>query len=202
MRRLLLAIALAGAASGAAAAAFDCAKAASTVERTICGDPALSALDERLATLYAARRSQDKSATATQRTWLKEVRDKCGTAACLDTAYKTRIQALEAAPSPGAACAVGEGALVGDWRNVNPAGGEFEELHFGPAGESPNFVSWVRHAPYVTGTWSLRDCKVHVAGTGEATDFDFSVEAAKDGQLRLKDVADADDVLILSRVRK
>jgi len=194
--------ALAATTPGAVAASFDCARAASTVERTICADPALSSLDDRLGAVYARRKAGDASVAAAQRAWLRDVRDRCGGAECLRAAYAARLAALAPAPADGAACALTASALVGAWRNVNPAGGEFEELRFGPAGESPNFTSWVRHAPYVTGTWILRDCKVHVAGTGEGTDFDFAVIATGDGRLRLQDLADADDVLILARAAK
>ncbi|HEY9028304.1 MAG TPA: lysozyme inhibitor LprI family protein [Burkholderiaceae bacterium] len=197
MKRLAASLSLASAAFAAGAAGFDCTRAASTVERTICADPALSAQDDRLTALFNERKAHDKSVVTAQRAWLHDVRDKCTTADCLATAYAARLQALSAPAA--AACKVPEKTLLGTWTNVNPAGGDFEEVYFAPTTESPNFVSWVRHAPFVTGSWSLQDCKVHVAGSGENTDFTFSVEALADGKLKLKDEADADDVLLLKK---
>ena len=51
--RLVILISLLYAAYPAHAASFDCKKAASATERTICADTALSALDERMAAAYA-----------------------------------------------------------------------------------------------------------------------------------------------------
>jgi uncharacterized protein len=78
---------------------FDCAKATLPVEKTICGDPGLSALDRSMAAAYT--RTLDKGETPVkaeirtmQRTWLTE-RNGCAKApdvrACLDTAYRRGI---------------------------------------------------------------------------------------------------------------
>jgi uncharacterized protein len=197
-RQLAFATALCAVAVAAGAAGFDCLRASTSVERMICSTPALSAADDQLAALYDARKAKDKSVASSQRDWLRNVRNKCTTAECLTQAYATRIQALGAKAT---ACPINDSTLLGAWENVNTAGGEFDEVNFSApkAGES-NFVSWVRHAPYVTGKWTLKDCKLHVEGTGEGTNFDFSVESEAAGKLKLKDLADDADVLLLKKV--
>lgn len=79
------------------AASFDCAKAATAVEKTICGDAELSKLDEDLAGAYtdALDRAAEPDAVKTvQRTWLRNTRDACADAACLKAAYQARIEEL------------------------------------------------------------------------------------------------------------
>ncbi len=90
---------------GASAASFDCSKARSKSERLVCGDPRLSALDERLAALAAAGKKRAVSPRAYQRAldaaW--EVRQKCDDIACVESWYAQRIAALslpEAEPVP------------------------------------------------------------------------------------------------------
>jgi uncharacterized protein len=82
------------------AASFDCAKANSRVEKTICASPMLSRLDEQLAQAYASfiasSNRQDMLRTA-QKKWLHEVRDRCPDEACLKTAYENRLGHLTSA---------------------------------------------------------------------------------------------------------
>ena len=77
---------------------FDCARATSHVNQTICASPALSALDRKLAGDYAAILHQggiDAAALqADERRWLSHVRDACADAACLGDAYRARDAAL------------------------------------------------------------------------------------------------------------
>jgi len=81
------------------AASFDCAKAGTPVEKTICGNPRLSELDEHLRRYYSAGRAalgQAQSCLATtQRDWLKSVRNVCKDAACLERAYLARLAELD-----------------------------------------------------------------------------------------------------------
>jgi uncharacterized protein YecT (DUF1311 family) len=84
------------------AASFDCRKAASTVEKQICADPAASRLDEELAREYLAtsRGSEAGGALkAAQLAWLKHTRNACVDAACLREAYEARIDALRGGSS-------------------------------------------------------------------------------------------------------
>ncbi|MCG6941774.1 MAG: DUF3298 domain-containing protein [Thiohalocapsa sp.] len=99
---LALATALAlGGVMQAAAASFDCAKAATAVEKLICGEWLLGRLDERMAELYEraqkAPDADDKALLAAQRAWL-ETRDACTDTACLEQAYRARIAALGGGP--------------------------------------------------------------------------------------------------------
>lgn len=83
--------------TAAHAASFDCGKAASKTERLICGDDALSKLDEDLnkAYLHSLERNDVKQqATESQRQWLKKERNICQNAECIKAAYETRIKEL------------------------------------------------------------------------------------------------------------
>lgn len=103
---LLLSLFAAGvtAAGNAAAASFDCAKAQSRVEKAICADAELSALDEHMGRYYAAARTTLREAAdclpADQRQWLR-VRNGCADAACLKKTYLERLAELDAL-QPGA----------------------------------------------------------------------------------------------------
>ena len=89
----------------AASASFDCAKARNGVEKAICADAEVSALDEHLARYYAAARSALGRAAdcmrADQLHWLRTVRNACADAACLKRAYLERLGELDAL-QPGA----------------------------------------------------------------------------------------------------
>jgi hypothetical protein len=100
MRRYLLLITwffLALPAAGpAGAASFDCAKATTAVEETICEDPVLSKADERLAEAYASARAATLAPGALQteqNQWLGQ-RNKLIGAGPLRLAYKSRIDEL------------------------------------------------------------------------------------------------------------
>lgn len=84
----------------AVAPGFDCAQAAGEIEKIVCADSELSALDRQLADNYAqASAKTDDKATlqATQRGWIKG-RDDCWKAtdapACVREAYVARIVEL------------------------------------------------------------------------------------------------------------
>ncbi len=115
------------AASPAAAAGIDCAKAATATERTICGDSELRTLDGSVASDFADALAATGGGTrrallAQQRRWLGQRDHGCrgDDAACLRTTYRARLDALEALTariSPGNptladATAV---ALLGTW---------------------------------------------------------------------------------------
>lgn len=80
------------------AAGFDCSKASSPVEKTICSDNNLSELDSRLSRLYldtlAALSDPDaKQVKAVQKTWLVQ-RNSCSSSQCLNERYSERLDAL------------------------------------------------------------------------------------------------------------
>jgi uncharacterized protein len=99
----------------AAAAGFDCGKAAAPVERLICGNPALSGLDDQLAAAFRARREGlDEAGRAAalleQRRWVQARLAACGiplkgdladaqrpaAETCLTAQYQTRLAELAA----------------------------------------------------------------------------------------------------------
>jgi uncharacterized protein len=98
IRRLLwLAGAWALLSQTASAASFHCDDALQPVQRLICGDNAVSALDYRLHALYSVAQLVAHPADplrATQQDWLTRVRDKCTDKACLTAAYRERIEGL------------------------------------------------------------------------------------------------------------
>ncbi len=80
-------------------ASFDCKKATTWVEKTICKNTELSNLDEAMAKKYKnhlVNESDDKDSkdwvTYEQRTWLKFQRNTCKDTACLIREYKERIE--------------------------------------------------------------------------------------------------------------
>ncbi|MGC2857667.1 lysozyme inhibitor LprI family protein [Novispirillum sp. DQ9] len=106
----------------ASAASFDCTEAKAPVELLICADPVLSALDERMAEAYAARKATERDA---QRAWLRARLDACGipargealtprgqwaAAPCLVDQYHQRLAALGA--KVAAAAPVADGPAV------------------------------------------------------------------------------------------
>ena len=85
-------------ASPAQAASFDCAKAATKVEKLICADAALSKLDEELNAAYKTALQDGKQAVTVkqaQKKWMKE-RNACSSSDCLVRAYQNHIGELAA----------------------------------------------------------------------------------------------------------
>lgn len=102
LRRLIaastLAIGAAVAGGSAQAAGFDCTKAGTWIEKAICADKYLSAMDSELTALF--RRSIEANARSPetvaslrsgQRDWLKQKRDACKDAVCLVSVYEARV---------------------------------------------------------------------------------------------------------------
>ncbi|PKM45136.1 MAG: hypothetical protein CVV05_07115 [Gammaproteobacteria bacterium HGW-Gammaproteobacteria-1] len=80
------------------AASFDCGKAASAIEKTICGDQTLSELDGKLGSLYndviAGMSGQDaEKVKSLQWVWI-QTRDRCNDNKCLTDSYNKRIDEL------------------------------------------------------------------------------------------------------------
>ncbi|MFK7843639.1 MAG: pentapeptide repeat-containing protein [Sphingorhabdus sp.] len=79
--------------------AFDCGKAASKVEKEICGEYSqdLRAMDRKLSSLYKKARAGNAGVRASQRAWLKQ-RNRCGASEypmdCLRETYSKRIGVL------------------------------------------------------------------------------------------------------------
>lgn len=99
MRRLMIALLLAAAATPAAAASFDCGKARAADERAICANRALNDQDVRVDQLYGITRHLVPMGgrdviIGDQRAWLKR-RHACGAnQACLARSYDRRLLEL------------------------------------------------------------------------------------------------------------
>ena len=95
----------------AQATSFDCAKAATTVEKLICGDADLSKLDEDMSLAYhqALDRIEQSNAQEafkqkfikSQRQWLKNERNLCRNPECLRESYGRRMKELKFSPAFG-----------------------------------------------------------------------------------------------------
>lgn len=99
------------------AASFDCAKAQTEVEKTICANVELTKLDEELAVAYKAALKDQKQAEfvrQTQKLWMAE-RNYCQDVDCLKTAYGDRISVLVKIKS-------GPTAKRGEWTYHDGAG--------------------------------------------------------------------------------
>jgi uncharacterized protein len=89
------------------AAGFNCKKAKLFVEKAICQDASLSALDEELVYVFneaVTNSDSPKTLKKQQTNWLKTKRNKCQTNSCLEKVYKERIAVFRKAaanlPSP------------------------------------------------------------------------------------------------------
>ena len=144
------------------AASFDCRKASTWIEKSICSNAELSKLDEKMAQQYKAQVASDpsqKSQTLNeQRQWLSFQRDTCKTEACLIREYKERIgnkkyygvswqnaSKLSAAELPNSA-AFGKFTEGRDISMYDPSTGRWEDM-----GESTNTVAIqkVANKPYL-----------------------------------------------------
>jgi uncharacterized protein len=73
------------------AASFDCGVARTPVERAICSNPSLGALDSQLADLYRAVREAERDS---QRAWLRQRNECGGDVNCLTRKYYERLEQL------------------------------------------------------------------------------------------------------------
>ena len=81
------------------AASFDCKKATTSVEQTVCADDELSRLDSTLASVYrselnARNIAKKKTFEREQGQWRRETRDACNTRDCIRDAYFSRLATL------------------------------------------------------------------------------------------------------------
>jgi len=99
---LLLAISTVTLFSSAYAASFDCRKASTFVEKSICSNETASKLDEALASKYRDALATSKNSDelkAEQKSWLKMVRNKCKTILCINDVTNKRISELSNNPA-------------------------------------------------------------------------------------------------------
>ena len=93
--KLLVALTAFFVSSSAFAVSFDCAKASTFVEKTICSDPLLGKLDDALSSNYKAMLGADfggpvENLRNDQRKWIAN-RNKCTTRECLVATYRERV---------------------------------------------------------------------------------------------------------------
>ena len=93
--KLVIALGAVFISSSAFAVSFDCAKASTFAEKTICSDPLLRKLDDALSSNYKAMLGADfggpvETLRNDQRKWIAN-RNKCTTKECLVTAYRKRV---------------------------------------------------------------------------------------------------------------
>jgi|GEM_PF-6062412 len=98
--RLGVIIGFAALATSAHSTSFDCQKAQSYREITVCSDPELANLDDKLNTVYLEKVEQAKASGSdatlrqSQRDWMKSANE-CADSACLSQAYQDRISQLD-----------------------------------------------------------------------------------------------------------
>jgi uncharacterized protein YecT (DUF1311 family) len=95
------------------AQAFDCAKAATAVEKAICGEDALKSLDDRMSEAYGAVRKLSTEAerpmlARSQKAWIAEREANCpkseaGIVACVTGMTRERLALFEGKPESGTA---------------------------------------------------------------------------------------------------
>ena len=92
------------------AASFDCSQATTPIEKTICADPHLSALDDELNQAYqiAIKKAGDGIVVVRheQRAWLSDLKERCTgdqIRSCIEQAENDRIQKLRATVAPNPA---------------------------------------------------------------------------------------------------
>lgn len=99
--RLLLVVLLMVAPRVAIGASFDCSKAGTSVEKTICASQTLSRSDEQLAKAYESvlvLSDHPEIVKSQQKEWLRHIRDACQDEPCLQSAYEHRLTQLAATP--------------------------------------------------------------------------------------------------------
>jgi uncharacterized protein len=177
------------------AASFNCGIATNWVEQTICSNPELSTLDDRLNERFKNRLGvvvDNKSLVLDQRKWVAVIRDKCADYSCLTKSYNERIEFLGIAVSEGrAACPISEKQLLGSWRREKI--GEFEEVAFARESGQRTFTSWLHHHPELTGHWVFENCEIHIfQGDNPKLSFDYSVERFSRNTIFLRDISGPD----------
>lgn len=161
----------------ACAAGFDCTKAASKAEKTICADPVLSDYDSQLSRAWSAALKQTRYAKelkADQRAWLNQ-RDTCEDWVCLRREYARRLAML--APANIAGGFVWEG----DWSKVT----------------APQVGADLRVQVLAPGRY-----RISLSGHSGANSGQYEGEARADGNTLRVDDADGDCRLVLRRTHR
>jgi len=162
MKNILLILVGVLALTSAQATSFDCAKAASGIEKLICGSAKLSELDDALDKAYKEARTNSspeeaKRLVSDQRQWLKEIRNSCGDEPCLVHAYASRIETIIKPASGNAAlpltkiASLGSLAPVGHGypEDIRQIDGDLVYSHYDNTGNGKNIVNF----DFTSGRW-------------------------------------------------
>ena len=137
------------------APSFNCSKAMTRVEKLICADPELAAMDAVVGLAYRGRRTAQERKE--QREWLQE-RDKCSDRACLLGSYEERMMLYFPNKSPG----------VRHYRSEN---------NDGHLSLLPTTSGW--YAFNVVGQWRTPGDSVNIAMAGGAFRLDKAGKASR-----------------------
>ena len=192
------------AANAANAASFDCAQAASKIDKQICASPRLNRLDSRMGEAFAkAKRSCPAAGVVNaQRHWLREQRNRCTDEPCLIAAYENRLEQL-AQPACGlptgvqtGACPAGREALLGAWKLVSD-GGPFEEMAF----TANRFDSWLHQRPELSGAqWRVSGCELHVEDANSGFDGRYTLVKMTGNRLFLRESGER-EIAVYQQIR-
>lgn len=167
------------------AASFDCAKASNDVEKLICADSELSALDSTLGNLFSSGIRKNTDVATDQKKWLREQRNTCKTPECIKAAYSRRIEYLKTLEE----CPYKASVLVGSWVRVE--GNGFEKMKFLVSDKTPTFLSWLHHKPEMAGRWGFEQCVIHIQDSNEdKLQFDLKVQRLDEKRLDVRDMDD------------
>ncbi len=134
-------------------AGFDCAKAATAIEKLVCKNPELLELDSQLAVSYKNALAAAKDVALLkdlQLTWLRNVRNMCLDTSCLEIEYRLRIIQLASASEwmtdekEQSICkdvvdAINEGSIINRFEKFVPASKEDQNLFLEKKKSSSSF---------------------------------------------------------------
>jgi uncharacterized protein len=163
------------------AASFDCVKAVSVIEKTICSDKELSDLDSDLGKLFYSLKGDLKSVIEDQKLWLRNTRNRCEDVDCLKSVYLLRISYLKSIYL----CPATDKNILGSWVRVK--NGFFEEMSFSENDEIKNFSSWLHHRPELNGTWVFSNCSIQIEGASGGVSFVLKVLKMSDKEMQIFD---------------
>jgi uncharacterized protein len=175
--------------SSAYAASFNCAKALTSVEKLICQNPSISALDTQLNQEFNRTiKHKDLRIIQNQKNWLKLTRNACKTSECLEATYIARVEYLKKTEK----CPLQESLLLGDWDNVK--NGDFEEMRFSKESGKNIFRSWLHDRPSIDGSWSISNCSLNII-IDSNDQMNFTFKAFKNKNIYLKNIRIMGDVI-------
>lgn len=145
-------------------ASFDCSKATSVVEKSICSSADLSRLDSELSQVYKAGLQDLFNLREDQQEWLTKRRNTCADNTCIKTRYIERISEIRKSQH----CGYLQRSFDGRW--TLEEGDFFQQISFFPAADGKYFDSWRNGRPEMSGEVKFSECKViFQAAQGEFT---------------------------------